>query len=109
RHQIDIIHAHNYEGALVAGLVGRLSCRPVIYNAINTMIGELPSFGFIRPRALAVGLAKLLDYVTPRLADAVIADTAELRCFLLDLGVAPERVTTINSGVCSEMFASGDA
>ena len=72
------------------------------------MIGELPSFGFIRPRALAVGLAKLLDYVTPRVADAVIADTAELHRFLLDVGVAPERVTTINSGVWPEMFASGN-
>ena len=109
RHQIDVIHAHNHEAALVAGIVGRLSGLPVIYNAINTMIGELPSFGFIRPRAVAVGLAKLLDYATPRVADAVIADTAELHRFLLDIGVAPERVTTINSGVCPEMFASGDA
>jgi len=109
RHRIDVIHAHNYEAALVAGIVGRLSGLPVIYNAINTMIGELPSFGFIRPRAVAVGFAKLLDYVTPRMADAVIADTAELHRFLLDVGVAPQRVTTINSGVWPEMFASGDA
>ena len=55
RHRVDVIHAHNYEAALVAGIVGRLSGLPVIYNAINTMIGELPSFGFIRPRAVAVG------------------------------------------------------
>jgi len=109
RHQIDVIHAHNYEAALVAGIVGRLSGLPVIYNAINTMIGELPSFGFIRPQALAVGLAKLLDYATPRLADGVIADTAELHRFLLDLGVAPQRVSTINSGVRPEMFAFGNA
>jgi 1,2-diacylglycerol 3-alpha-glucosyltransferase len=109
QHRVDVIHAHNYEAALVAGIVGRLSGLPVIYNAINTMIGELPSFGFIRPRALAIGLAKLLDYVTPRVADAVIADTAELHRFLLDVGVAPQRVTTINSGVWPEMFAFGDA
>jgi len=109
RHRVDVIHAHNYEAALVAGIVGRLSGLPVIYNAINTMIGELPSFGFIRPRAVAVGFAKLLDYVTPRVADAVIADTAELHRFLLGVGVAPHRVTTINSGVRPEMFATGDA
>ena len=109
RHQIDIIHAHNYEAALVAGIVGRVSGLPVIYNAINTMIGELPSFGFIRPRALAVAFAKLLDYATPRVADAIIADTDELHRFLLDIGIAPQRVSTINSGVRLEMFASGDA
>lgn len=107
-HRIEVIHAHNYEAALVAGVVGRLTGVPVIYNAINTMISELPSFGFIRPQALAVGLAKALDYVTPRMAHAIIADTAELRTFLLDQGVAPDRVMTINSGVRPEMFAAGD-
>jgi glycosyltransferase involved in cell wall biosynthesis len=92
----------------VGGIVGRLSGVPVIYNAINTMISELPSFGFIWPRALAVGLAKLLDYITPRVAHAIIADTEELRTFLLDQGIAPERVVTIHSGVRPEMFAKGD-
>ena len=57
KHKIDVIHAHNYEGALVGGFVGKLTGVPVIYNAINTMIGELASFNFIRPRALAIGLA----------------------------------------------------
>ncbi len=108
KHQIDIIHAHNYEAALVGGIVGRLCGVPVIYNAINTMISELPSFGFIRPQFLAVGLARLLDYITPRFAHAIIADTGELRTFLIEQGVAPERVVTINSGVRPEMFANGD-
>lgn len=107
-HQIEVIHAHNYEAALIGGIVGRLTGVPVIYNAINTMISELPSFGFIRPQALAVGLAKVLDYVTPRMAHAIIADTDELRSFLLEQGVAADRVVTINSGVRPEMFASGD-
>ena len=46
----DIIHAHNFEGAL-AGFPGRLiTGRPLIYNAINTMVDELPTYDFIRPR-----------------------------------------------------------
>ena len=108
RHKIEVIHAHNYEAALVGGLVGKLTGVPVIYNAINTMIGELPSFNFIRPRALAVGLAKLLDYFVPRLADMIIADTEELRSFILDRGVDPARVITIHSGVQPEMFAAAN-
>ena len=107
-HKIDVIHAHNYEAALVGGLVSRLSGVPVIYNAINTMVGELPSFGFIRPQALTVQLAKLLDYVTPRMANRIIADTEGLRIFLIDQGIPAERVVTINSGVRPEMFANGD-
>jgi glycosyltransferase involved in cell wall biosynthesis len=108
RHKVEVIHAHNYEAALVGGFIGKLTGVPVVYNAINTMIGELPSFNFIRPRALATGLAKVLDYVVPRLADFIIADTEELRSFILDKGVDPARVITIHSGVRPEMFAAAD-
>jgi len=108
RHEVDVIHAHNYEAMLIGGVVGRLTGVPVIYNAINTMISELPSYNFLRPRVLATGLAKVLDYVVPRMADKIIADTEELRSFILDQGVEPERVITIHSGVRPEMFQAGD-
>jgi len=42
------------------------------------------------------------------LADMIIADTEELRSFLLSKGIAPERVVTINSGVRPEMFDGAD-
>ena len=108
RHNVDVIHAHNYEGALVGGFVGKLTGVPVIYNAINTMIGELASFNFIRPRALAIGLAKVLDYAVPRMADMIITDTEELRSFLLSKGIDSARVVTIHSGVRPEMFDGAD-
>jgi len=108
RHKIDVIHAHNYEGALIGSFVGKLTGIPVIYNAINTMIGELASYNRIRPRALAVGLARVLDYVVPRMADMIIADTEELRSFLVSKGIDPARVVTINSGVWPEMFEGAD-
>jgi len=108
RYEVDVIHAHNYEAMLIGGVVGRLTGVPVIYNAINTMISELPSYNFFRPRVLATGLAKVLDYVVPRMADKIIADTEELRSFILDQGVEPERVITIHSGVRPEMFQAGD-
>ena len=108
QYQIELIHAHNYEAALVGGFVGWLTGVPVIYNAINTMISELPSFGFVRPRALAIGLARMLDYVVPKLADLIIADTEELRSFLVTHGIHPQRVITIPSGVWPDMFATGN-
>ncbi len=108
KHQVEIIHAHNYEAALVSALVARLTGRPMIYNAINTMAGELASFHFIRPQILATWLAWILDYVTPGLADAVIADTWALERFLVERGVAPDRIRTIHSGVWPEMFAAGN-
>jgi len=108
QHRIEIIHAHNYEAALVGGVVAWLTGLPLIYNAINTMEGELASYNFIRPQILAVGLARLLDYVTPRVADHVIADTAELQHFLFYQGLPLDRITVIHSGVWTEMFEHGD-
>ena len=108
RHKVDVIHAHNYEAMLIGGVVGRLTGVPVIYNAINTMIDELPSYNFFRPRMLATTVAKLLDYVVPRMADKIIADTEELRSFILNQGIEADRVSTIHSGVRPEMFQGGD-
>jgi 1,2-diacylglycerol 3-alpha-glucosyltransferase len=108
RHEIDVIHAHNYEAMLIGGVVGRLTGVPVIYNAINTMIDELPTYDFFRLRLLASGLAKILDYVVPRMADIIISDTEELRSFISGQGVRPERVVTIHSGVRPEMFQNGN-
>ena len=87
----DIIHAHNFEGAL-AGFPARLiTGRPLIYNAINTMIDELHTYDFIRPKIVANGLARLLDYWVPRLANHIIADTEQLYEFMLKQGISPGR------------------
>jgi 1,2-diacylglycerol 3-alpha-glucosyltransferase len=108
REKIDVIHAHNYEGALIGWAAKKITSRPLIYNAINTMMSELPSYGFIRPRALAVGVANGLDSVVPRVADFVVADTEELRFFILSKGVPPEKVEVVPSGVNVEMFEGGN-
>ena len=108
KYQVDIIHAHNYEGALVGYAAKKLTGIPLIYNAINTMISELPSYGFIRPQFMAVKLAELLDYVTPRMADFIFANTEELMSFIIGKGLPADCVKVISTGVQVEMFAKGD-
>ena len=44
RHRIEIIHAHNMEGPVVAWLVRRLTGVPVIYHAHNALSDELPCY-----------------------------------------------------------------
>src|SRR6266436_7992878 len=46
RERIDIIHAHNYEGALVGIMAKWLTRRPLLYNAVNLMADELASYRF---------------------------------------------------------------
>jgi glycosyltransferase involved in cell wall biosynthesis len=107
KHRIDIIHAHNYEGALVGFSAKKMTGVPMIYNAINTMIDELPSYGFIKPKSVAVTVANILDTTVPKMADYIIADTEELLSFILNKGVSPDRIEVIPSGVHVEMFEKG--
>lgn len=108
RERIDVIHAHNYEGALV-GFCGRLlTGRPLVYGAVNTMIDELGSYGFIRPRWLADGLARTLDWLVPRLPGAIIALSSELEGFLRARGIRPERIHVIPLGVDTRAFDGAD-
>jgi glycosyltransferase involved in cell wall biosynthesis len=108
RERIDVIHAHNYEGALV-GFAGRLlTGRPLVYGAVNTMIDELGSYGFIRPRWLADGLARTLDWLVPRLPGAIIALSTDLERFLLSRGIRPERIHVIPLGIDTRAFDGAD-
>jgi glycosyltransferase involved in cell wall biosynthesis len=108
REGLELIHAHNYEGALIGYAAQRLTGRPLLYNAVNTMGDELPSYGLIRPKALAVGLARLLDTYVPRSADYLTVVSEELRAFVRARGVAPERITVVPAGVNPEMFDGAD-
>jgi hypothetical protein len=41
RERIEVIHAHNYEGALIGAIAKWITGRPLLYNALN-LIGEFP-------------------------------------------------------------------
>ena len=86
KHRIDLIHAHNYEGALVGWLGKLLTGRPLLYNACNTMSDELGSYGFL-PRPMANALARFLDWFVPRLPDVTVAISDDLARFLSARGV----------------------
>jgi len=104
RHKVDIIHGFNYEGALVGYIAKKFTGVPMLYNAINTMINELPTYNFIRPKTVAIGMANFLDTVVPRMADFIMADTEEIQSFILKKGISPDRIIVVPSGVNVEMF-----
>ena len=108
RNRIDVIHAHNYEGAMIGWIAKLLTRRPMLYNAVNTMSDELPSYNFIRPRGLAVLLARILDFIVPRSGDVVTAVSDSLRDTLVSGGVAKDKVFVVPAGVNLDMFEGGD-
>ena len=73
-HDVEIVHAHNYEAAL-AGLFARVFTGvPVVYHSHNLMGDELETY-FEKPaiRRLAATMGRFLDGSVPRRADRVIA------------------------------------
>jgi 1,2-diacylglycerol 3-alpha-glucosyltransferase len=110
RERIDVIHAHNYEGPLIAFLVRALTGVPVVYHSHNALDDELAYY--FRPgwrQALARRLGQFLDRHVPRRADYSIALTPELEAFLRQRGVAAERLVTIAPGVGPAAFVEGCA
>ena len=86
---VDVIHAHNYEAAIAALIVGRLVGTPVVYHGHNALAEELPTY-FRRAgaRRLAAAVGRLLDATVPRRADFCIAVSEELGEILRRRGVA---------------------
>ena len=108
RYKIDVIHAHNYEGALIGWFGKVLSRRPMLYNAVNSMTDELPSYNFIKPKRLAVWLGRILDRIVPFTGDFITVVSDDLRNFLIDKGVPESRVRVVPAGVNLDMFSHGN-
>jgi 1,2-diacylglycerol 3-alpha-glucosyltransferase len=104
RERIDIIHAHNYEGALVGIMAKWLTRRPLLYNAVNLMSDELASYRFIRPAWLAHGIARALDWFSPIFPDHITAVSPELRDWFIDQGVAAGKVDMVPAGIEPQLF-----
>ncbi len=108
REDIQIIHAHNYEGALIGYVAKLLTGRPLLYNAVNLMSDELPMYDFLRPAFLARRVAQFLDYLITRIPDGFITITEDLQKAFLSRGISPERIALVPCGVSLEMFEDPD-
>jgi 1,2-diacylglycerol 3-alpha-glucosyltransferase len=104
REKIEIIHAHNYEGVLI-GLLGKiLTGKPVIYQAVNLMSDELPTYRFIKPAIVAKYLGAVLDWFVPIFPDHIVAVTQELYNYLEKRGVPKKKLSMIPCGIIPAMF-----
>lgn len=94
--EIDVIHAHNYHGQLIAWPVALLTGVPLVYHAHNVLADELPWYvRSLVARRLARIVGHLLDRMLPRLARHVVAITPSQAVYLQRQGVPAHRITTI--------------
>ena len=69
KYDIEVIHAHHFEGALISYAVRKLTGVKVIYDAHTTLHGEIYSYKFPQNKCLI----NFLEKKTPHLADHVVA------------------------------------
>jgi glycosyltransferase involved in cell wall biosynthesis len=101
--QFDVVHAHHYEGLLVASHAMRGT--PIIYDAHTLLAGELPTYRLGLPGWLVRAVARRLDRRLPRRADRIIAVSERIRDTLLASGAsAPEHLHVIPNGVECQRF-----
>jgi len=103
-HEVDLIHAHHYEGLLISLCVRKWTKHPVVYDAHTLLESELPFYSLL-PQSIKKRIGKHLDQVLPRRADHIITVTDRIRTKLIqDAGISPENITVITNGVESQHF-----
>jgi glycosyltransferase involved in cell wall biosynthesis len=103
--RFDLVHAHHYEGLLVASHA--LRGTPIVYDAHTLLSGELPTYKLGLPRSFVRAVAPHLDRHVPRRAHHTIAVSDTIRDTLARLGAAdPRRLHVIPNGV--ELLGSQD-
>jgi glycosyltransferase involved in cell wall biosynthesis len=101
--RFDVVHAHHYEGLLVASHAVRDA--PIVYDAHTLLASELPTYRLALPQGLVRAVAPWLDRSLPRRADHIVAVNETIREALTVSGTAaPERVHFIPNGVEWERF-----
>ena len=110
RLRVDVIHAHHYEGLLVAAAARMGRPIPLVFD-VHTLLGsELPTYGRWMPARAARALGVWADRRLPRLADHVAGCSERIRGRLLELGAVPaDRITVVAHGVEPGLFGGAGA
>lgn len=110
REGIEVMHAHNYEAALIGVVARRITGVPLIYHSHNALAEELPTYYRSRvTRRLARAVGVVADREVPRRADHCIAICRELVGFLRARGVDEGAIEMIAPGGSPEEFPACSA
>jgi len=105
--EIDLIHAHHFEGALAAWPAAKWFRKPLVFDVHTLLESELPFYGMGLPQRIKRRAGGWLDRVVPRMADHVISVSDEIKERLVRRkGLPEDRISVIPSGVEAEMFSA---
>jgi glycosyltransferase involved in cell wall biosynthesis len=94
RFRPDVIHGHMHEGALIGGLLGRMTGAPLVFDYQGSLTAEMVDHHFLNPRGLVYPWAYRLERgITRRLPDAILASSGQAIHLLREqFGVPPARI-----------------
>lgn len=102
--RFDVIHAHHYEGLLVAR-ARRDANVPIVFDAHTLLSSELPFYGRNVSAGVKRAIGQFVDRHLPGRAHHVVAVTQRIRDRLVDMGAVPaDRVSVVTNGVETELF-----
>lgn len=108
--RFDVMHAHHYEGTLVAA-AARIKHRiPMVYDAHTLLMSELPYYRLGLPKGALRKFGAWMDRGIPRLATHTVCVTDTIRDKLIRFsGMDPQKVSVISNGIEVDEFASAAA
>jgi glycosyltransferase involved in cell wall biosynthesis len=101
----DVIHAHHYEGLLVAAMARRGLRIPIVYDAHTLLMNELPTYPLGLPRPVKRTISVWLDRWLPSLADHTVCVSQTISDRLTgDARIAADKVSVMANGVEFDHF-----
>ncbi|MFX0202837.1 MAG: glycosyltransferase family 4 protein [Candidatus Hodarchaeota archaeon] len=105
KHDIDLIHAHHYEGMIVSLLARQRTRHPILFDVHTLLESELPFYKIWLPSMGKKLIGRFLDSRLPRLASHIIAVTEDIKTKLIhNRSATSEKITVISNGVECEHF-----
>lgn len=103
----DVIHAHHYEGVMVAAAARLGHSVPVVYDAHTLLMSELPYYPLGLPYGVKKSMGRWMDGLIPRLATHTVCVTQTIRDKLVsEVGFNASRISVLMNGVEFDHFAA---
>ena len=104
-YDIDLIHAHHYEGLIASLFPQKKLGYPLIYDAHMLLESELSYYKLGLPKTIIKMIARSIDNWLPKQADHIVTVTDEIRSKqIMNAQIKSENITAITSGVECDHF-----